>query len=219
MRNLARGLVHNYQKEILDAVEFMHGYVPEPGEFADEAKRWTVNILGGFRKELSLYPNFRLERPDMQEVGKVIIEYVGPLDPMYDPASQRIDTTKGNESLSLKIGVVLASLISNEKMLQTVRAHNDAIAAYLNGVHDIYIIDPGDPRISELSQKFVDDNPVDAGRAMGVLERLTKNFDEEVLLIPEDKDYFTRHIFRTGFATYPGIGAEVEFLIQSGELK
>ena len=214
MRNLARGLVHNYQKEIVDAAEFMHSYVAGKDEFADEAKRWAVNILRGFRKELSFYPNFRLERPDMQEV-----EYTGSHDPMYDPESNRVDTTKGNESLSLKIGVVLASLISNEKMLQTVRAHNAAIASYLNEVYDLYIIDPGDQKMSEISQKFVDDSPIDATRAMGLLERVTKNFDEEVLLIPEDEDYFTRHIFRTGFSTYPGIGAEVEFLIQSGELK
>jgi len=216
MRNLARGLIHNHQKEIIDAAEFMHGYVPGENEFADEAKRWAVNILEGFRKELSFYPNFRLERPDMQESGKVIVEYVGSYDPMYNPNSKRVDTTKGNESLSLKIGVVLASLVASEKMLQTVRAHNAAVATYLNEVYDLYIIDPSDPKVSDISHRFISEKPVDASHAMNLLDRLTKNFDEEILRIPEDEDYFTRHIFRTGFCTYPGIGAEVEFLIKSG---
>ncbi|MEK6852764.1 MAG: hypothetical protein AABX59_02695, partial [Nanoarchaeota archaeon] len=80
--------------------------------------------------------------------------------------------------------------------------------------YDLFIADPGDSRITNISEKFIKESPVDADIAFSLLKRLTKEFDQEIISIPEDEDYFSRHIFRTGFIEYPGIGYEIERLLR-----
>ena len=207
MRNLARGLIHNFHEDIDKAAFFMRDYVPEPESVIDGAKKGALEILSNFESELEYYTSFRLEKADMQEVGKVLCEYLGKHDPMCKDG--KIDTQHGNESLTLQTGVVIASIIGNQKMLRSVAEHNSRIAQYLKLIYKIFVIDPGDEEITEITKHFVKQFPADASVSMNLLERITKNFTDEIERIPEDEDYFTRHIFKTGFCFYPGIGYEV----------
>jgi hypothetical protein len=123
-----------------------------------------------------------------------------------------LNTDNGNASIILQTGVVIASFLGNQRMIQVVELHNQAIADYLKAVYDIYAIDPGDTRISEISHAFVAEHPEDAGQIMPLLDQLTKSFVSEIHLIPEKENYLARHMFLTGFIEYPGIGCEVEVI-------
>ncbi|MBI5148715.1 hypothetical protein HZA33_03475 [Candidatus Pacearchaeota archaeon] len=211
MRNLIRGLVHNFHEDIDKAAFFLRDHVYDKDTYVDTGKKGALEILQNFESELRNYITFRLEKPDMQEIGKVLCEYLGEHDPKYEKG--KVDTRHGNESLALQTGVVMASIISNQKMLRAVREHNTRVARYLNEIYRIFTLDPGDKKIEKISKEFVKEYPIDADIAMGLLERLTQNFTDEVERIPEDEDYFTRHIFKTGFVLYPGIGYEIDRLL------
>jgi hypothetical protein len=132
----------------------------------------------------------------------------------YDPQMRNgiLNTDNGNASIILQTGVVVAAFLSNQRILEVVECHSAAIAGYLTAVYDLYAIDPGDPTITDLSHAFVADHPEEAGRLMPLLDRLTKTFVAEILLIPEKENYLARHMFLTGFVEYPGIGCEVELI-------
>lgn len=215
MRNLTRGLIYNFHEDIDKAAFFLRDHAQDESSSIDIAKKGAFEILENFEKELGNYATFRLEKPDMQEVGKVLCESLGEHDPKCN--NGKIDTRYGNESLTLQTGVVIASIIGNQKMLRTVHQHNSKVAHYLSEVYNIYSIDPGDSRIEEISRKFIEEYRTDADIAMTLLERITQNFTDEIERIPEDEDYFTRHIFKTGFCDYPGIGFEVQRIVH--ELK
>lgn len=214
MRNLARGLIHNFHKNIDKAAFFLRDHVDEDA-YIDTAKKGALEILQNFEDEISFYATFSLRKPDMQEVGKVLCEYLGEHDPKCE--NGKIDTTHGNESLALQTGVVIASIIGNQKMLREVHEHNSRVAHYLREVYQIYALDPGDKRIEEISKEFVKGYRTDADIAMRLLEIKTKDFVDEIEKISEDEDYFTRHIFKTGFCDYPGIGFKIHRLVN--ELK
>ncbi|MEK6852996.1 MAG: hypothetical protein AABX59_03895, partial [Nanoarchaeota archaeon] len=129
MRNLAMGLIYNFKSNILEAARYLRDHEPALDSVIDTAKVGAVEILRDFRKELEVYPTFRLSRPDIQAVGRSLLENIGPYDPQYKDG--RVDTGLGNESLTLQVGVVVASLIANKKMLRIVRYHSEPVALYL----------------------------------------------------------------------------------------
>lgn len=210
MRNLALGLFTNYKDLLIDTAKEIQSIHPEDDCLTDPYRKMAFQKLAPLRNEIKEYPTFRLERLDMLKIADVSTQIFEPIDSQFIDGV--LDTTRGNESITLRIGVILASIISNERMLQEIHLHNRPIAHYLNEIYDIFAIDPGDPTISQISMTFIKENPIDAASVLSLLEKATKLFVEEIHRIPEKENYLARHMFLTGFNEYPGIGYEFEII-------
>jgi hypothetical protein len=209
MRDLAPILLHQFKDQIIETAKAFQEYVPTDGIVINPYRKIAMEKLGDFREELEKH-RFRLQKVDMLTVADVMTEILAP----YDPQIQNgvLNTDNGNASVILQTGVVIAAFLGNQRMLQVVELHSPAIAEYLHDVYDIYTVDPGDPRIRELSRDFVAKHGDEAGNLMPLLDQLTKTFVTEIHLIPEQENYLARHMFLTGLVEYPGIGCEVEVI-------
>jgi hypothetical protein len=209
MRDLSPILFSQFQDSIVETAKAFQEYVPDDASPINPYRKIALEKLGGFREELQKHP-FRLQKVDMLTVSDTMTEILRPYDTQI--RNGILNTDNGNASITLQTGVVVAAFLGNQRMLQIVGFHSEAIAAYLRAVYDFYAVDPGDPKITELSRLFVANHPEDADNVMPLLDRLTKTFVTEIHLIPEKENYLARHMFLTGLVEYPGIGCEVEVI-------
>jgi hypothetical protein len=209
MRDLAPVIFGSFQDSIIETAQAFQQYVPNDDCAINPYRKIAIEKLGAFRQELQQRP-FRLQKVDMLTVADTMTAILAPYDTQI--RNGKLNTDNGNASIILQTGVVVAAFLGNQRMLQIVAFHSAAIADYLKAVYDFYAIDPGDPKITELSQAFVVEHPEEAGKVMPLLDQLTKTFVAEIHLIPEKENYLARHMFLTGLVEYPGIGCEVELI-------
>jgi hypothetical protein len=209
MRDLAPRLFREFQDDVIETAKAFQEYVPTDDSAINPYRKIAIEKLAAFRQELQRH-QFRLQKIDMLVVADTMTEILAPYDTQIRDGV--LNTDNGNASIILQTGVVVAAFLGNQRMVQVVDYHSPAIAEYLRAVYDFYAVDPGDPRITELSQAFVADHPEDADKVMPLLDRLTKTFVAEIHLIPEKENYLARHMFLTGLVEYPGIGCEVEII-------
>ncbi len=209
MRDIAPILFGSHQDSIIETARAFQEYVPSDACAINPYRKIALEKLGAFREELQQRP-FRLQKVDMLTVADTITTILTPYDTQIKDGL--LNTDNGNASIILQTGVVVAAFLGNQRMLQIVGLHSAAIADYLKAVYDFYAIDPGDPRITDLSHAFVANHPQEAGTVMPLLDRLTKTFVTEIHRIPEKENYLARHMFLTGLVEYPGIGCEVEII-------
>ncbi len=209
MRDLAGVLFSRFQGSIVDTARAFQEYVPTDECAINPYRKIAIERLGAFREELPRHP-FRLQKVDMLTVADTLTAMLKPYDTQV--RNGILNTDNGNASIILQTGVVIAAFLGNQRMLQVVSYHSEAIVDYLRAIYDCYAVDPGDPKITEVSQAFVDEHPEEAAKVMPLLDRLTKTFVAEIHLIPEKENYLARHMFLTGLVEYPGIGCEVEVI-------
>ncbi len=209
MRDIAPVLFDEFRDSIIETALAFQQYVPTDDCAINPYRRIAIEKLASFREALQQRP-FRLQKIDMLTVADTMTAILAPYDTQV--RNGILNTDNGNASIILQTGVVVAAFLGNQRMLQVVEFHSPAIADYLRAVYDLYAIDPGDPRITEVSQAFVAEHPEEAAKVMPLLDQLTKTFVAEIHLIPERENYLARHMFLTGLVEYPGIGCEVEVI-------
>jgi hypothetical protein len=215
VRNLALGLVTNFSDLIVDTASAVKVCpINSDGPITDPCKKLALKMLMPFREELRLYPTYRLRKEDAEAFSGVVLEVLAPHDLMY--VRGELNTDYGNASITVQTGTILASLVASQRMLWDIRQHNEPVALYIHRIYDMFCFDPGDPEIEEITKQFLKENPIDGSLVSNLISRLTEEFISEIDKIPEDQNYFARHIFKTGFVTYPGIGCQLQIL--SGEL-
>jgi hypothetical protein len=209
MRYLAPRLFRSFRDGIIETAKAFQEYGPADDSATNPYRKIATDKLAAFRQESQRH-QFRLQKVDMLVVADTMTETLAPYDTQI--RNGVLNTDNGNASIILQTGVVVAAILGNQRMVQVLEYHSPAIAEYLRAVYDFCAVDPGDPRIAELSQAFVTDRPEDAEEVMLLLDRLTKAFVAEIHLIPEKENYLARHMFLTGLVEYPGIGCEVEII-------
>jgi hypothetical protein len=209
MRSLTAILFKQFQDDIIDTAKAFQEYEPSECCAINPYRKIALEKLGAFREELQRH-RFRLQKIDMLTVSDAMTELLTPYDSQIKDGV--LNTDNGNASIILQTGVVIAAFLGNQRMLQVVELHSPIIMEYLKTIYDYYAVDPGDPRITELSHAFVANHPEEAGKVMPLLDQLTKTFVAEIHLIPEKENYLARHMFLTGLIEYPGIGCEVEII-------
>jgi hypothetical protein len=209
MRDLSTAIFSKFQDSIIETALAFQEYVPSDACVINPYRKIALEKLEGFRRELQKH-RIRLQKADMLKVAETMTTLLAPYDPQVKDGI--LNTDNGNSSIILQTGVVVAAFLDNQRMLQIVELCSAAIADYLNAVYDFFAIDPGDPKISELSHAFVVNHPKEADEIMPLLDRLTKTLVSEIHLIPEKDNYLARHMFLTGLIEYPGICCEVEII-------
>lgn len=195
----------------------------DPDSWVDYAKQTALEELADFDEELARTP-YSLDLEDMKAVAHVIIAQCGLLCPSCGHANcpdacdkwegERLDTRYGNECLALEMGVVAATLIAKSHMLREIGKESRPIALYLEHVYERFAIDPADRMIAKITEDFYRAYPKEASRTFELLDRKTTELRVVIDNIPQDTDYFAKHIFAHGFNDYPGIGFEVHMLVE-----
>jgi len=210
VRNLALGLITNFARPILEVAKAIQQCPIDSDSPIDPCRKLALEMLQPFRNELRQYPTFRLRKEDVEAFTAAVQNVLVPHDSMF--RNGKLDTTKGNASLTVQTGTVLASLVASQRMLWDIRQHSEPVALYIHRIYDLFCVDPGDPEIEEITRQFLVKHPIDGAVVHTLLERLTKEFVDEIRRIPEDKNYLARHMFLTGFVTYPGIGYQLQMM-------
>jgi hypothetical protein len=210
LRNLALGLITNFQDLIVETAKLVQNCPIDPESPIDPCRKIALEELQPFRNELRLYPTYRLAKLDAIAFTSAVSQILSPHDSKFE--NGQLDTRMGNESLTVQMGTILASLVASQRMLWDIRRHSEPIALYIHQIYDLFCVDPGDPRIEEITRQFLAKNPIDGNMANSLLQEMTSQFVAEIEQIPEDENYLARHIFLTGFVTYPGIGYQLQLI-------
>jgi hypothetical protein len=212
VRNLALGLITNFADLIVQTAKLIQAHPIDPNSPIDSSRKLALEKLQPFREELKFYPTYRLMTDDIIAFTKAVADVLTPHDPMFKNGI--LNTRMGNESLTLETGTILASLVASQRMLWDIRQHSEPVALYIHQIYDLFYIDPGDEEIENITRRFLTSDPIDASLANTLLERLTYDFVAEIERIPEDQNYLARHMFLTGFVSYPGIGFQLQLMKQ-----